>query len=59
MSKMAELDMEIRDRLMDGDRPSVIATELNVPIVWVYDIMKDQMSEVLSEEYSPYKTVNS
>lgn len=59
MSKMAELDMEIRDRLTDGDRPSVIATELNVPIVWVYDVMKDQMREVLSEEYSPYKTVNS
>lgn len=59
MSKMAELDMEIRDRLMDGDRPSVIATELKVPIVWVYDIMKDQMREVLSEEYSPFETVNS
>ena len=59
MSKMAELDMEIRDRLTDGDRPSIIAKELNVPIVWVYDTMKDQMREVISEEYSPYKTINS
>ena len=61
MSKMSEISLEIQELLVDGVRPSVIATELNVPIVWVYSVMKELIRETLSQgqDYDPYNTVNS
>lgn len=64
MSKMADLDMEIRELLELGVRPSTISVELNVPITWVYGSMKELIQETLSEKgntevFSPFVTVNS
>ena len=64
MSKMAELDLEIRELLEEGVRPSVIASELKVPVTWVYPVMKELEKEVLQEKgntevFSPFVTVNS
>ena len=35
MSKMAELDIEIQEMLLEGNEPAVIAKVLNVPMEWV------------------------
>ena len=49
MSKMAELDIEIRELLEEGVSPSTIAKELNIPVTWVYVTMKGLEQEVLSQ----------
>ena len=49
MSKMAELELEIRELLEDGVSPSVIAQELKVPVTWVYPVMIEIEKEVLQK----------
>ena len=59
MSKMAELDMEIRNMLDDGYRPVTIASVLNVPVTFVYDVVETQQEKDNTEVFSPFSTVNS
>ena len=49
MSKMSELDAQIRERLGRGEDPVDIAYALEIPIAWVFEV----------EENSPYATSNS
>ena len=39
MSKMADLDIQIREMLEEGLRPFSIASILGVPLEWVYNVM--------------------
>jgi len=55
MSKMADLDMEIRTLLAEGVKPSVIVEALNVPMDWVYATITGPKDE----ELSPFRTINS
>jgi hypothetical protein len=48
--------MEIVEMLEQGDRPTKIATLLNIPLNMVYDVL-DQLQA--TDEYSPFETVNS
>jgi hypothetical protein len=57
MSKMAGLYMEIGEMLEKGTHPSTISAVLDVPVVFVYDMIES--IEGHSEEYSPFKTINS
>jgi hypothetical protein len=59
MSKMAELDMEIRNMLDDGYRPVTIASVLNVPVTFVYDVVEIQQEKGNTEVFSPFETINS
>lgn len=68
MSKMAELAMDVQNMLDDGYRPVTIATMLNVPVTWVYDVAEMQqeydVAEMQQEKgnaevFNPYNTVNS
>ena len=62
MSKMADLEIEIEGRLLDGYGPSQIALDLKVPVTWVYVVQKQHMENVLkgnTEVFSPFMTVNS
>ncbi len=52
MSRMSELSLEIQDLLEEGYLPVTIARQLEVPITWVFE-------EIKQEEYSPFETVNS
>jgi sugar-specific transcriptional regulator TrmB len=59
---MSEIHTEIENLLLDGVRPSIVAKELNVPVTWVYPVMKQLERKVLqsnTEVYSPFVTVNS
>ena len=38
MSKMSELDAQIRERLERGEDPVDIAYALEIPVSWVYEI---------------------
>ena len=49
MSKMSELDAQIRERIERGEEPVDIAYVLEIPVSWVYEV----------EENSPYATSNS
>lgn len=40
MSKMAELDMQIRDMLDEGLRPFTVASLLKIPLQMVYDVIE-------------------
>jgi len=40
MSKMAELEMDIEELLVEGMSPKFIAVTLNIPIDTVYDIIE-------------------
>ncbi len=40
MSKMADLDMQIREMLDDGVSPPTIAKILEVPLGMVYDVLE-------------------
>lgn len=55
MSKMADLEIDILERLHGGQSPEYIANWLEIPVSWVYEAMKNYDSD----EYSPYMTVNS
>jgi hypothetical protein len=55
MSKMAELDMEIRIMLNHGSSPEYIARTLDIPVEMVDDVMES----IWDEQYSPFATANS
>ena len=57
MSKMAELYTEIEDMLEKGTHPATISAVLDVPVVFVYDVIESLESQ--SEELSPFETINS
>ena len=56
MSKMAELDLCIRDMLEEGYNPVSISVRLGIPVHFVYDILEYDQD---MEELSPFNTVNS
>ena len=56
MSKVSELYYDVLEMLEQGDRPIKIATLLDVPVSFVYDVIEDQEQ---TNNYSPYETVNS
>jgi len=56
MSKMAELDLSIRDMLEEGYNPVSISVRLGIPVHFVYDILEEDQ---YGEELSPFNTVNS
>lgn len=56
MSKMAELDLTIRDMLEEGYGPISISVRLGIPVYFVYDILSYDED---NEELSPFNTVNS
>ena len=57
MSKVAELYTEIAEMLEEGTHPATISAVLDVPVVFVYDVVESLDSQ--SEELSPFNTVNS
>lgn len=57
MSKVAELYTEIEDMLEKGTHPATISAVLDVPVVFVYDVIESLESQ--SEELSPFETINS
>jgi len=50
MSKMAELDLEVRDMLDEGLLPASIATLLGIPLQMVYDVLDEQENEPTIDE---------
>jgi hypothetical protein len=61
MSNMSNLSIEIGDMLESGYLPVTIAHILEIPITWVYETSetKDDVSEDITDELSPFQTVNS
>ena len=57
MSKMANLYMEIEEMLEKGTHPATISAVLDVPVVFVYDMIES--IEGQTEELSPFRTINS
>ena len=57
MSKMAELYVEIETMLAQGTHPATISAVLDVPIIFVYDVIESIESQ--PEELSPFETINS
>ena len=57
MSKVAELYTEIEEMLEEGTHPATISAVLDVPVVFVYDVVESLDSQ--SEELSPFRTINS
>jgi hypothetical protein len=57
MSKMADLYMEIEEMLEKRTHPATISAVLDIPVVFVYDVVESIHSE--TEEFSPFRTVNS
>jgi hypothetical protein len=45
MSKMAELDLEIRDMLDEGLTPARISSLLEIPMQMVYDIIEAETAD--------------
>ena len=45
MSRMADLDLEIRDMLAEGLSPARISTLLNIPMQMVYDIVDAEIAD--------------
>jgi hypothetical protein len=56
MSKMADLDLSIRDMLDEGYNSVSISVRLGIPLYFVYDILEYEQD---MEELSPFNTVNS
>ena len=56
MSRMSELDIDIRSLLETGRTAMDIARELEIPVSWVYDKPEAQEPE---EVLSPFATINS
>ena len=56
MSKMAELDLTIRDMLEEGYNPISISVRLGIPVHFVYDVLEYDSD---AEELSPFNTFNS
>ena len=57
MSKVSELYIEIEEMLEKGTHPATISAVLDVPVVFVYDVIESIESQ--SEELSPFETINS
>ena len=57
MSAMSELYLDILDMLEQGVYPPKIALTLGCPLSMVYDVNETRTE--LSEELSPYETINS
>lgn len=57
MSKMANLYLDIEDMLEKGTHPATISAVLDVPVVFVYDVI--ETLEGQSENLSPFETINS
>ena len=56
MSKMADLDLSIRDMLEEGYGPISTSVRLGIPVYFVYDILEYEQD---MEELSPVNIVNS
>ncbi len=57
MSRMSELDIDIRSLLEKGRTAMDIARELEIPVSWVYE--KPKAVEEPQEVLSPFATINS
>lgn len=57
MSKMANIYLDIEDMLEKGTHPATISAVLDVPVVFVYDVI--ETLEGQSENLSPFETINS
>ena len=57
MSRMSELDIDIRSLLEQGRTAMDIARELEIPVSWVYE--KPEAAEEPEEVLSPFATINS
>jgi len=57
MSRMSELDLDIRYLLEKGRTAMEIARELEIPVSWIYE--KPEVVEELEEVLSPFATINS
>ena len=52
MSRMAEIDLEIRSMLDEGLRPFTIANLLGVPLQMIYDVLDEDTENVApTDEY--------
>jgi hypothetical protein len=56
MSRMSELDIDIRSLLEQGRTAMDIARELEIPVSWVYEKPDAQEPQ---EVLSPFATINS
>lgn len=56
MSKMSALHQDIFTMLEKGYRPIRIATILEVPVSWIYEVIEQEGNV---EDYNPFSTVNS
>ena len=54
---MANLYKEIEEMLEKGTHPATISAVLDVPVVFVYDVVES--IEGQTEELSPFRTINS
>jgi len=54
MSKMADLDLTIRDMLDEGYGPVSISVRLGIPVYFVYDILEYEQD---IEELNPFNTI--
>ncbi|NBV51318.1 hypothetical protein EBR78_08895 [bacterium] len=58
MSKMAELDIEIQEMLLEGNEPAVIAKVLNVPMEWVEATMASMEPEAGVESFDDFDVLD-
>ena len=56
MSRMSELDIDIRSLLEQGRTAMDMARELEIPVSWIYEKPEAQEPE---EVLSPFATINS
>ena len=56
MSRMSELDIDIRSLLEQGRTAMDIARELEIPVSWIYEKPEAQEPQ---EVLSPFATINS
>jgi len=54
MSKMADLDLAIKELLTAGNDPVIVAQFLEIPITWIYET-----SDNVDEDFNPFNTINS
>jgi hypothetical protein len=59
MSKMSDLSFDIKDMLEAGYLPVTIARNLDIPVTWVYETTDTDTSDDITDELSPFQTVNS
>jgi len=52
MSRMSELDIEVRELLEEGLKPAMVATLLNIPLELVYDFVEAiEQDEIIEYGY--------